>query len=266
MIMIIDFHTHAFNPKIAERAISVLEERAGIEPFTRGLIEQTLGIMDECGVDKSVLLSIATKPSQQTVINDWAKQQDGDRIISFGSVHPDAPDAADEVFRIKELGLHGIKLHPDYQDFMIDDPKLDDLLDTIKQADLPVVFHSGFDVVSPDLIHCMAEPALKMIKRHKGLKIVLAHLGCNDHWQDVYDHLAGVDGEVYFDTAFTSWRCPTPMMQKIIDRHGADRILFASDLPWDRPDLIRDKILGLDLSDDAKEKILGLNAARLLGL
>ena len=138
--------------------------------------------------------------------------------------------------------------------------------DAIEKAELPVVFHSGFDVVSPDIIHCTAEAALEMIKRHKHLKAVFAHLGCNECWQDVYDLLAGIDGEVYFDTAFTSRKCPDDMMQRIICKHGADRILFASDMPWDSPALIREKILGLNISDDAKEKILGLNAQRLLGL
>ena len=264
--MTIDFHVHAFNPKIAEKAISVLEERARIVPYTRGLIEQTIDRMNEWGIDKSVILPIATKPSQQTVINDWALQQDSERIVCFGSVHPDAEDAIDEVWRIKEMGLHGIKLHPDYQGFFINDKKLDPLLDAIAQAELPVVFHSGFDVVSPDVIHCLAQPALEMIQRHKSLKVVLAHLGCNDCWQDVYDLLAGIDGEVYFDTAFTSRKCPDDIMQKIIEKHGAERILFASDMPWDSPDLIRQKILGLKISDDAKEKILGLNAKRLLKL
>lgn len=263
--MTIDFHIHAFNPKIAEKAISVLEQRAGIVPYTRGLIEQTIERMDEWGIDSSVLLPIATKPSQQTVINDWAQQQDSERIISFGSVHPDAEDAINEVERIKRLGLHGIKLHPDYQGFFINDRRIDPLLDAIEQADLPVVFHSGYDVVSPEVIHCLVEPALEMIQRHKGLKVVLAHLGCNECWQEVYDKLAGIDGEVYFDTAFTSHKCPDGIMEKIINKHGAERILFASDLPWDSPAKIREKILRLGISDDAKEKILGLNAQRLLG-
>lgn len=264
--MVIDFHTHAFNPRIAERAIQTLQDCSGIEPFTRGLIEQTLERMDEWGIDRSVMLPIATKPSQQTIINDWAQQQDGERIISFGSVHPDADDAIDEVRRIKQRGLHGIKLHPDYQGFMINERRLDPLLDAIEQAGLPVVFHAGYDVVSPELVHCLPQPALEMIKRHKGLKVVLAHLGGNDYWQDVYDTLAGVDGEVYFDTAFTGWSCPDEIMTKIICKHGAERILFASDLPWDSPAVIKHKILGLKISDDAKEKILGLNAVRLLGL
>ena len=101
--MLIDFHVHCFNEKIAEKAISVLEERAGIAPYTRGLISQTTALFDKWGVDKGVLLPIATKPSQQKVINDWAAAQDGGRFISFGSVHPDAEDLTEELDRIVEL-------------------------------------------------------------------------------------------------------------------------------------------------------------------
>lgn len=77
-----------------------------------------------------------------------------------------------------------------------------------------------------------------MIKKHPKLKVVLAHLGANMMWQEVLDILAGVDGEVYFDTAFTT-ECPDDLMQLIIQKHGADRILFASDCPWIVPTLSR---------------------------
>ena len=53
-------------------------------------------------------------------------------------------------------------------------------------------------------------------------------------------------------------------MVKIIRKHGADRILFASDCPWESSGKMKEKILKLDLSDDEKEKILGENAVRLL--
>ena len=264
--MLIDFHVHCFNEKIAEKAISVLEERAGIAPYTRGLISQTTALFDKWGVDKGVLLPIATKPSQQKVINDWAAAQDGGRFISFGSVHPDAEDLTEELDRIVELGLHGIKLHPDYQGFMVDEDRLDPMYDEIAKRGLPVVFHAGFDVVSPKLIHCPPERALNLIKKHPTLKIVLAHLGGNDCWQQVYDMLAGVDGEVYFDTAFTSRYLTTGLMEKIISKHGADRVLFASDCPWDDPSEIKECIMRTSLSDDDKEKIFSGNAVRLLGL
>ena len=263
--MVIDFHVHAYNPKIAERAVSTFENNCGITAYTRGLVEQTAERFDEWGVDKGVLLSIATKPSQQTIINDWAKEQDGGRFISFGGIHPDAADVFDEIKRIKDLGLHGIKLHPDYQNFYVDEERLDDIYDAIEKVDLPVLIHSGFDGFSPDIVHCTPERALKMITKHKNLKVVFAHLGSNELWQEVYDTLAGVDGEVYFDTGYTL-RCSDGLMEKIIKKHGTDRILFASDCPWQSSGKIKQKIERLDLSSSDIEKILGGNAQRLLNL
>lgn len=265
--MIIDFHTHAFNPKIARRAVDKLEAISGLTPYTRGLVSELTDRFDEWGVDKGVMLSIATKPSQQKVINDWAAQinEENDRIIAFGSVHPDAEDAIEEIDRIKELGLYGIKLHPDYQSFMVDDPKLDDIYEHIAETGLPVIFHAGFDCMSPELIHCPPERTAKMLKRHPDMKVILAHLGGNDMWQDVYDMLAGMDGELYFDTSFTA-ACPDELMKKIIDRHGCQRILLGSDCPWESTQKMIEKILRLNLSDDEREAVLGLNAARLLGL
>ena len=263
--MVIDFHVHAFNPKIAEKAIGNLEKMSGLVPFTRGSIEQTVERFDEWGVDKGVLLTVATKPSQQKIINDWSKEQDGGRFISFGGIHPDAEDALVELDRIKAMGLHGVKLHPDFQSFFADDEKLDDIYSKIESLGLPLVLHSGYDFSSPELYHCTPERALNVIKKHPHLKLVLAHLGGNACWDKVYDLLAGIDGEIYFDTGYTT-NCPDEMMEKIIKKHGADRILFGSDCPWDSAFLIKEKIRRLNISASDKDKILGENAARLLNL
>ncbi len=262
--MIIDFHVHCFNPKIADRAIGVLADRCGIDPYTRGLIEQTEKRFDEWGIDKGVILPIATKPTQQIVLNDWAAAQNHGRFYSFGSVHPDAEDLCEELDRIRALGLYGVKLHPDYQGFMVDDSRMDAVYDEIEKRDLPVIFHAGWDCYSPDLIHVTPERSVKMLARHPNLKVIFAHLGANDMWQEVYDKLAGIGGEVYFDTAFTA-KCPDELMEKIIKKHGADRILFASDCPWNSSLEIKNKILRLSLTDDEREKIFSSNALGILG-
>lgn len=263
--MIIDFHVHTFNPKIAEKAVKQLAATSGIEPYTYGLIEQTIQRFDEWGVDKGVMLPVATKPSQHEIINNWAAENDGGRMIAFGGIHPDGGDAVDEIHRIKKLGLHGVKLHPDYQGFLVDEKRLEPIYDAIEELGLPLTFHAGFDCISPDLIHCSPQRAKKVWERHKNMKIILAHLGGNEMWQEVYDTLAGLDGELYFDTAL-AMNCDDKLMEKIISKHGADRILFASDCPWESAEKLMKKILSLDISDDAKEKILGANAVRLLDI
>jgi predicted TIM-barrel fold metal-dependent hydrolase len=72
-------------------------------------------------VDISVVLNIATNARQQKSVNDFASSINNNRdIISFGSVFPYSEDVFDELERIKELGLKGVKLHPDYQGFNVD--------------------------------------------------------------------------------------------------------------------------------------------------
>lgn len=265
--MIIDLHTHAFNPKVAERAVAKLQAISGFKPYTRGLTEQLIDRMDEWGVDRSVVLPIATKPSQQTVINYWAAQvaEQNDRLIMFGSVHPDAEDFEDEIERIKDLGLKGIKLHPDYQGFLVDDPKLDELYDCIAQSGLPLVLHAGLDCISPELIHCPPAKSAKLLDRHPKLRVILAHLGGHEQWEQVQEQLAGREGELYLDTSFTA-ACPDGLMTDIIRKHGADRILFGSDCPWESAAKIAEKLLRLPLTDDEREMIFSGNAVRLLGL
>ena len=95
--------------------------------------------------------------------------------------------------------------------------------------------------------------------------MIFAHLGGNGEWDKVLDSLAGCGGEVYLDTSFTL-DCENELMEKIIKKHGSDRILFASDCPWQSPALIAQKIDSLKLSDGDKEKIYYKNAMRLLKL
>ena len=138
--MIIDFHTHAFSEKIAQKAMSELAGTSGLTPYTDGTVRSLLKHMDETGVDKSVVLPIATKPSQQKIINSWANEIMSDRIYPFGSVHPDADDACEMLEEIKDSGLYGVKLHPDYQGFFADDERVYPVYEKCVQLGLPVVF------------------------------------------------------------------------------------------------------------------------------
>ncbi len=263
--MLIDVHFHAFAEKIAHRAMEKLAATCGVPPLTDGTLTEALARFDEWGVDKAVLLPIATKPSQQTVVNNWAASADGERVIAFGSVHPDAEDLFDELLRIKALGLHGIKLHPEYQSFFIGEQRLEPMFSAMEELGLPVTVHAGLDPISPDVTYCMPEPAAAMIKRHPRLKIILAHMGGNEYWEQSLEHICGLDGEVYLDTAY-SYDLPDELFVKMIRKHGADRILFASDCPWQSAEKMFRKIDALPLTDSEKERIFSANAVSLLGI
>ncbi len=263
--MYIDTHIHAFADNIAERAVNKLKEVAQIEPRTDGTIKGAEELLEKCGIDYGVLLPVATKPSQQTNINNWAKAEYKGRFISFGTVHPLAEDAVSELDRIKELGLKGVKLHNDYQGVFIFDEVCHPVYRRCEELGLPIVFHMGRDPISPEVHRAMPYDLLELHENFPKLKIIGAHLGGVSAWESVYHYLMNVPN-IWLDTAFTAGRIDETLFYEIVKKHGADRILFGSDLPWSSPEDEKEMIARLPVSDGDKEKIYYKNAVELLQL
>ena len=102
--MVIDFHTHIFPDKIAAKTIEHLEKAGGIRAATDGTLNGLLSSMERCGVDLSVILPVATKPSQFENIQSFAKsinEQYPGKLLSFGGIHPDCEDYKKELDTIK---------------------------------------------------------------------------------------------------------------------------------------------------------------------
>lgn len=263
--MYIDSHIHAFAESIAERAIKKLEETANIKAYTDGTISGAQALLEKTGVDYGVLLPVATKPTQQTTINNWAKEEYKGRFISFGTVHPRAEDACDELDRIKSLGLRGVKLHNDYQGVFIFEECCKPVYKRCEELGLPVVFHMGYDPVSPRVHRAMPYDLLELHENYPKLKIIGAHMGGEEAWESVYHYVAGVRN-IWLDTAFTAGIIDEELFYEIVKKHGTDRVLFGSDLPWSSPDREIAMIDRLPVSSEEKEKIYWKNIAELLQL
>lgn len=263
--MLIDFHTHAFPEKIAEKAIEKLSfASGGLEPYTNGTISGLCNSMKKGGVDKSVVLNIATNAHQQKSVNDFAAETNKmPNLIAFGSVFPDAEDALYELERIKSLGLKGVKLHPDYQRFNVDDEKMKPIYKKISQLGLITVFHAGFDYGFPPPYGATPEKLLKALSWFQS-PVIAAHWGGINCNQGVLDLLCGKD--IYFDTSFGYSMLPRYYALKIIEKHGTDKILFGTDTPWHTPDMEMKLLNNLELSDEEMEKIAHLNAEKLLNI
>ncbi len=264
--MIIDFHTHAFSEKIVEKAMKNLSETSGIVPYTDGTVNGLLKHMDKSGVDISVILPIATKPSQQKIVNQWAKEIKSDRIYPFGSVHPDSEDLSETIDDIKNSGLYGIKLHPDYQGFFADEKRIYPIYEKCSRIGLPIIFHAGYDPLYPDQLHSTPKDFAQIHRDFPDLTMILAHLGGMYRWEQVERYIAGTEGKVYLDLGFTAGEIGNNILLRIIKKHGADRILMASDCPWDDPAHEIEMIKKLDISESEKNKILFENAAKILGI
>lgn len=262
---VIDAHIHTFPDKIADAAVSKLQRISGLTPFTNGTVSDTLAKMEAAGVDRGFFLNIATSPRQQTAINNSAAELNRsypDRVSAFGSVHFQAPDALSELERIRDLNLPGIKLHPDYQGFSIDDPQLDPIYAKCAELGLPVIFHTGWDFYSPDLIHAPPEASRRVLDRFPDLVMVLAHFGGMKQWDEVERCLIGRN--VWLDTAMCATYADPSQIRRMILAHDPSRILLGSDCPWENPaDSVR-FILSLELPDSLTRAILSENAKRLL--
>ena len=264
--MVIDFHIHAFADEIAERAINTLINIIDIPHYTNGTINDTRRLLVEQGIDYGVLLPIATKPTQQYKINTWAAEQAGDRIIPFGTVHPYALDVVDELYRIKALGLKGVKLHPDYQGVFLFEEKMNPIYKHCEELELPLIIHMGHDPVSCKERHAMPYHLLAINDTFPRLKIIGAHLGGMYAWKEVLFYLCGRDN-IWFDTSYlVDEGIDAKMMTTIIKKHGVEKILFGSDCPWHTPQMEREFIETLPLSASEKEQIYWKNAVELLEL
>lgn len=263
--MIIDFHTHCFPETIAARALEKLSYTAGgLEYYTSATTDGIRTSMAREGVDRSVILSIATNAHQQESVNNFAAEiNNSDDLIAFGSVYPFADNALEELERIKALGLPGIKLHPEYQEFFVDDERLRPLYRKISELGLITVFHAGEDYGYSAPFHCMPENLRRALSWFDA-PVVAAHWGGMNAGEEVIDKLCGLD--LYFDTSFGYAQLPRSTALKIVEKHGADKILFGTDSPWHTKSQEMRLLNTLELNDDEMEKILSGNAKKLLGM
>ncbi len=263
--MLIDFHTHAFPDKIADRAIEKLSfASGGLIPYTNGTVSGLKKSMSEGGVEVSVVLSIATNASQQRNVNDFASLLNKEtNLVPFGSVYPDSEDALYELDRIKSLGLKGVKLHPDYQGFDVDDEKMKPIYKKISALGLITVFHAGFDYGFPPPYGATPEKLAKALSWFSS-PVVAAHWGGVWCGEGVLKLLCGRD--IYFDTSFGYGNMPKYYAQKILEKHGTHRMLFGTDTPWHTASMEMRLLGTLGISDDDMEKIKSANAKKLLGI
>jgi len=260
---IIDFHAHAFPDALAERAMPMLEEEGDIKAVLDGKISSLLRSMDQAGIQASVVASIATHPKQFSSILKWSIEIAGERLIPFPSVHPADPEAVEHVRQIQAAGLKGVKLHPYYQEFDLDEERLSPIYATLQDCGLVLLCHTGFDLAFPRIRKCDPVRIQKVRARFSKLKLVAAHLGAWEDYDEVEKHLIGQP--VYMDVSYAiDWAGPERARAMIL-RHPAEYVLFGTDSPWAGQQETVDQVRRLELGAERERLILGENALRLLG-
>lgn len=264
--MIIDFHTHCFPDAVAPRAMGNLSALSQYPPQLNGTLADLKRSMSQAGVDVSVVLNIATNAHQTPAVNDFAlRANETDGIVSFGSVHPSYKDIDGELDRLQAAGIQGIKFHPDFQDFEVDDRKtMYPIYEKTAARGFILLFHCGCDLDVRSVYRCTPEKFARVVRDFRGARIVGAHLGGQAMWDDVLRHTVGQD--VYLDTSYAFGWLTDEQLRLVLDRHDPDKLLFGTDSPWasqkDDVEMMRRRIA----DEKTYRKIMGENAARLLRL
>ena len=282
--MIVDIHTHTFPDKIAARTVEKLQSMSHTHPFTDGTVQSLRAAMATAGVDRSVVVPVATNARQVPHINDAsiALNEEGGGVLSFGCMHPDFDGWKMELSRLANSGLRGIKLHPVYQEVNFDDPRFLRILDRCAEVGLLVLTHAGRDVGFPDAADYVSPARIASAARQTdGVALICAHMGGWRQWNDV-ERLLPETG-VYIDTSFSLGAMtsngdgyyPTPeslqllggeQFVRIVRIFGAERVLFGTDSPWGEQTESLQRLRALPLTDEELTAILGGNAQTLLGL
>ena len=256
---IINMHCHIFPSKIEEKAVAAIGQFYGIPMQNKGTSEYLIEDGAKVGISKYLVCSTATTAHQVRSINDFVADECKlhPEFIGFGSLHPDFEDPAAEIDRMIELGLRGIKLHPDFQKFNIDDESAYPIYEAA-EGRLPILFHTGddrYDYSDPVRLN-------RVLERFPKLVAIAAHLGGYREWDSAkvnYGH-----PRVYIDTSSSLMFVPPEEAVNIIRAHGITHTFFGTDSPmWSHTGEM-ERFNKLPLTAEERRLILHDNAAAFL--
>jgi len=259
---IIDAHAHIYPQKIAEKATKTIGEFYDIEmEMPAGTPERLIEDGKRAGVTRYLVHSCATKPEQVRAINEFIKREmeEHKEFIGFMTLHQDLTEEQmiEEVDWCYENGFKGVKLHPDFQKFYIDEEKAEKIYRAVGDK-FPILFHTGDDRYE------FSEPErlVKMAKKYPNVNFIGAHFGGYRKWDNaqIYKGLKNI----YFDTCSSLPFITAEKAKEIIDMLGADRFFFGTDFPmWDAVGELN-RFNQIALTNEEREMILATNVKKLL--
>ena len=257
-----DIHTHVYPDAIAQKATDSVKEFYHIGGADmNGTASMLLQQHKRAGISGCLILPVALRPDRVQGINDFILQQlhAHPEFVGFGTVHAGMENLTDEVRRIADMGLRGIKLHPDSQRFHIDDLRLYPMYEAI-EGRLPIMLHMGdhrYDYSHPVKLR-------KILDQFPRLQAIAAHFGGYSMYETAYELLK--DTNCILDISSSMMFMEPGQPEKFINLYGAERMAFGTDYPmWDPVQEVQ-RFLQLKLTPDQQEQIAWKTAHRFLKL
>ncbi|QTA80884.1 Amidohydrolase [Desulfonema limicola] len=273
--MIIDFHTHIFSRQVREKR----EDYFPLEPAFKLLYnshkaklvsaDETINMMDEQGVDKSVVFGFPWKDSDTFKReNDYVAdmvQKYPDRLMGFCCFDAYSRDAGLETIRCLDNGLSGVGELAFYQSGIDESGRnaLEPVMEICLDKDLPVMIHTNEPVghMYPGKTPNTLAQIYKLVKKFPDNKIILAHWGGGIFFynllkKEVKESLKNV----WYDTAASPFLYDVDIYPKAAELAGIDKILFGTDFPLLKPKRYFDDMQKSGISKADTDKICGINA------
>ena len=258
----IDIHTHIYPDKIAKKATDSVRDFYQIEGSNMdGTVDMLLRRGMEAGIERFVVLPVSNTPGRVRSINTFLLEQTKlhDNFIGFGTVHAEMEGLRDEVDWILDNGLRGIKMHPDSQQFNIDDERLFPVYEAVKGR-IPVMLHMG----DPRYNYSHPVRLRKILDLFPGLEVIAAHFGGYSMFHTARELLW--DTDCIFDVSSALMFMEQGEAERYINSYGAERMAYGTDYPlWD-PVTEVNRFLQLKLTDEQFEQIAYKTAERIVGM
>mgnify|MGYP006299610119 CR=1 FL=1 len=265
----IDVHCHAFPDDVAPKAVTAISDAApaGFSPAGDGTIAGLKDSMARNGIDISVVLPVATKPTQVATINRWAAEMHDPAagVVFFGALHPAGAEWESAIEDIVTTGLPGVKMHAEFQQFRIDSPEMLPVYRAIADAGLVLLLHMGDELFAPCESRATPPMLARVLDAVYGLRVIAAHGGGFRAWNEFIDALAG-HPRVWIDLAYLPGYIDAETFTRLLDAHGVTRVLLGSDYPWMAQETLREFVRAANLDPPVYDAVMGGNAAALLNL
>lgn len=264
MQKVINAHCHIYPEKIASKAVEGIRDFYDLNMSLNGKTDDLIRDGNKVGVVHYLVHSVATTPKQVKSINEFISDEVNahpDLFTGFGTLHPDSDDIEGDFNHLLDLGLKGVKLHPDFQLFALNEKRAFDLGEVINEGDVPLLIHCGdfrYNYSNP-------EQLIPFLDKFPDLTVIGAHFAGWSMWEEATQQLAGRKN-LYVDLSSSLYALSSQTANELIHAYGADRVLWGTDYPmWESVSEMEyfDKI---DLTDKERSMILYENAAKLLNL
>lgn len=263
-IFTIDAHCHIYPEKIASRAVAGTDTFYGEKSLCFGTAKDLISRGKEAGIDHFIVQSVATTPHQVRSINEFIAKEVEEAnglMTGLGTLHPDSDDIKGDLKHIIELGLKGVKLHPDIQAFKIDDYRCLKIYDLCEEQNIPILMHTGdkrFDYSNPNRL-------LPILQIYTSLTVVGAHLGGWSVWDEAVAAFKDLSN-FYVDCSSCFGFIEPEKVKQLIKSYGAEKVLFGTDYPMWSPKREIEAFLSLALDESENKCILNMNAKKVFNL